>query len=238
MLRVFCSMVIEQLVVCTDLRVYFIHVLLNNSWHSVIVRVACFSCLEEYVRILCGPSFARMIWIQRMFTECVDRIQIYQIFQIFIIPCLNLLDLMGCTESIEKVDKWKASLDCRTVGNRRQVHDFLNTGFTKHCTSCLTACVYVRVISENGERMACKRTGRYIEYTRKLFTCNLIQVRDHQKKSLRCCVSSCQSACCKRTVYSTCCSGLRLHLRNLNFLSKNVLSSLGSPLISSFCHNR
>src|SRR5699024_11967896 len=63
MLSILCSVVVEQFVVCSDLCVYFVHVFLNDGRHCVIVRITCFSCLEEYVRVLSGSSFARMIWI-------------------------------------------------------------------------------------------------------------------------------------------------------------------------------
>ena len=95
-----------------------------------------------------------MIWIQRIHAECVDRIHIYHIFQILIIPCLNFLNLMGGTETVEEVDKRNFPLQCRTVCNRSQVHNFLYAGLAKHRTACLTARVYIGMISENRQCMA------------------------------------------------------------------------------------
>ena len=136
-----------------------------------------------------------MIRIQRMFSECINCIHIYHIFQIFVIPCLDLLDLVRGTETIEEVDERDTSFDCCTVCNRCKVHNFLYGRFAQHSCTCLTTCVNVGVISEDGKRMACDRTSGYVEYARKLLTSDFVQVRDHQKKTLRSCVGSCQSTC-------------------------------------------
>ena len=127
MLSVLCSIVVEQFVICSDLSVYFVHVVLNDSRKSIVIRVTSLSCLEEDIRVLCRTSLARMVRVQRVSTESVDRIHIYQIFQIFIVPCLDLLDLVGCTESVEEVDERKFSFQCSTVSNRCQVHNLLYT---------------------------------------------------------------------------------------------------------------
>ena len=111
-LSVLCSVVVEQFVICSDLRINFVHVVLNDSRHCIVVRVACLSCLEEDIRVLSGTSLARMVRVQRVCTERIDGIHIYQIFQIFVIPCLNLLDLVGCTESVEEVNERKFSFQC------------------------------------------------------------------------------------------------------------------------------
>ena len=238
MLCIFCTIVVEKFVVCSNLLINFIHVLLYNCRKSIVIRVTCFSCLEEDIRVLCRTSLAWMVRIQSMFTELCDSIHISHIFQIFIIPCLDFLDFMGSTESIKEVDERNFSLDCCKVSNRCQVHYFLYGRFTEHSTSCLTACHNIRVISKDRKCVRSKCTGRYIDNARKLLACDLIKVRDHQKKTLRCCVSSCKSTSCQRTVNCTCSTCLRLHLCNLYFLSEDVLSSLGCPLVCSFSHNR
>ena len=89
MLCVFCSVVVEQFVVCSDLCIYFVHVILNDSRKSIVVRVTCLSCLEEDIRVLSGTSLAWVVRVQCVCAELIDRIHIYQIFQIFVIPCLN-----------------------------------------------------------------------------------------------------------------------------------------------------
>ena len=173
-----------------------------------------------------------------MFSERVNRIHIYHILQIFIVPGLDLLDLVGSTESVEEIDEGNFALDCCQMGNRGQVHNFLYGRLAQHGNAGLAACIYVGMISENGQCMACQCTGGYVEHTRQLLAGDLVQVRDHQQKTLRSRIGSGQGACRKRTVHSARSACLGLHLSDLHFMSENVLSPLGSPLIRSFCHGR
>ena len=238
MICILSSVVVEQFVVCSDLFVYFVHVFLYNCRKSIVVRVACFSCLEEDIRVLSRTSLAWMIRVQSVFTELCDRIHISHIFQIFIIPCFDLLDLMRCTETVKEVDERNFSFDSCKMSYRCKVHNLLYRRLAKHCATCLTACHNVRMISENGKCVRSKCTGRYVDNARKLLSCDLVKVRDHQKKTLRCCVGSCKGTGCQRSVNCTCSTSLGLHFSNLYFLSKDVLSSLGCPLVCSFSHNR
>src|SRR5699024_10835736 len=232
------SIVIEQLIVCSDLLIYFVHVLLYHRRKSVVVGVAGLSCLEEDIRVLGGTSLAGMVGIQSVFSESVHRVHIYHIFQIFVIPGLDLLDLVGSTESVKEVDEGNFALDRCQMGNRSQIHNFLYGRLTQHSNAGLAACVYIGMVAENRQSVAGQSTGGYVEHTRQLLAGDLVQIRDHQQKSLRSRVGGGQSACGKRTVYSACSACLGLHLSDLHFMSENVLSPLGSPLIGSFCHGR
>ena len=238
MLSVSSSVVVEQLVVCSDLLIYLVHVLLYDSRKGIVVGVAGLSGLEEDIRILRGSSLAGMVGVQRMLSEGVNRVHIYHIFQILIIPGLDLLDLMGSTESVKEIDEGNLSLDCCQMGNRSQIHNFLYGRLAQHGNAGLAACVHIGMIAENGQSVAGQRTGGYVEYTRQLLTGDLVQIRDHQQKTLGSRVGGGQGTCGKRTVHSACGTCLGLHLSDLHFMSENVLSPLGSPLIRSFCHGR
>ncbi len=76
MLSIRCTIVVEQLVIRTDLGIYLVHVFLNNRRKCIIVWVAGLSCLEEDIRVLSGTSLAGMIGIQRMLTELVNGVHI------------------------------------------------------------------------------------------------------------------------------------------------------------------
>ena len=117
MLCISSAVVIEQLVVRADLGVYLVHVLLNDSRKSIIVRIAGLSCLEEDIGVLSGTSVAWMVWIQSVLAECCNGIQISHILQILVIPGLDLLDLMRCTETVEEVDERNFALDCCQMSN-------------------------------------------------------------------------------------------------------------------------
>ena len=80
MLSVSSSVVVEQLVICADLSVYFIHVLLYDCRKSIVVRVTCLSCLEEDIRVLSGTSLYRMVRVQSVLTECINGVHISHFF--------------------------------------------------------------------------------------------------------------------------------------------------------------
>ena len=166
-----------------------------------------------------------------------DGIHIYQIFQVFVIPCLDLLDLVGCTESVEEVNERKFSFQCCTVCNRCQVHNLLYAGLTQHRCAGLAAGIYIRVISEDGKCVACKRTCGYVEYARELLAGYFVQVRDHKKKSLRSCKCCRKGTCCQRSVYSACRTCLGLHLYDIDCLSEDILSALCRPFVNMLRHN-
>ena len=193
--RISCAIVVEELVVGTDLSIYFIHVFLYDSRHCIVEGVTCFTCLEEDIRVLSGTSLAGMVRVQGVCSECLNCIHIYHIFQIFVVPCFDLLDLVRSTESIEEVDEGDTAFDCCTMCNRCKVHYFLYGRFAQHSGTRLTTCINVRVITEDRQCMAGNCTGRYVEYARKLLTCDLIQIRYHQKQTLRSSIGSGKSTC-------------------------------------------
>ena len=117
MLCISSAVVVEQLVICTDLSVNLVHVLLNNCRKCIVVGVTCLSCLEENIRVLSRTSLAWMIWIQSVLTECCNRIHISHILQILVIPGLDLLDLVRCTETVKEVDERNFALDCCQMSN-------------------------------------------------------------------------------------------------------------------------
>ena len=160
-----------------------------------------------------------------------------QVIEIFIIPDLDLLDLVRGTETIKEVDERKFALDCCTVCNGSQVHNFLYAGLAEHSTSGLTGSVDVGVITENVQCVGTDSTCCDVADGRKTFAGDLVKVRDHQKKALGCCESRSHSTGCDGAVNSTCCACFRLHLCNLNLLAENVLSSGSCPLIDMLRHD-
>ena len=144
---------------------------------------------------------------------------------------------MGSTESVKEIDERKMAFQSCTVCNRSQIHNFLHRRLAEHCCACLAACIHIRMISEDVQRMGCHATCRYIEYARKPLAGNLVKIRNHQQQSLGCRIGGSQSACCQGAMHRSCCTCFGLHLSNLYSLSENILSSLGCPFVRSFCHN-
>ena len=236
--RILCAVVVEELIVRAELCIDLVHVVLHNLRQSVIVLVSRLVDLEEDVRVLRLALLLRMVRVQRLIAERLNRVEVCHILQILVIPDLNLLNLVGGTETVEEVDKRNLALDCGEVRHRRQVHDFLYGRLTEHCTAGLSTCVDIRVIAEDAECVGCNRTCGDIDDARKHFTRNLVEVRDHEKQTLRRRIGRGQSACHEGTVYGTCRTCLRLHLRNLNRVTEDVLKSLCCPLIRVLCHRR
>ena len=48
------------------------------------------------------------------------------------------------------------------------------------------------IFAEDTQGVRCQCTGRYMEYARQQFTCDLVHVRDHQQQTLRSRVSRSQ----------------------------------------------
>ena len=184
MLRVCGAVIVEQLIVGADLGIYLVHVLLHDRRKRVVVRIAGLSYLEEDIRVLSGASLAGVVGIQRSLTELVDGVHIRHLLQILIIPGLNFLNFMGGTESIEEVDERNLALDRCQMSNRSQVHYFLNAGLAEHRAASLTARVNIGMVAKDRKSVGRQSTGRYVEYARKLLAGDLIQVRDHQQKTL------------------------------------------------------
>ncbi len=178
-----------------------------------------------------------MIRIERVIAEALDRVHISKILQVFIVPGLDLLDLVGCAEAVKEVDERNASLERCKVGNRCQVHDFLYGRGAEHRASCLTTCINVRMVAEDGQSVACHSAGGYVEDARKLLARDLVQVRDHQQKSLGSGECRRQSACCEGAVIGTGSTGFGLHLRDLDLLAEDVLAAGCRPFIDMLGHD-
>ena len=152
-LSIRCAIVIEQLVVRADLGIDLVHVLSHDRRQLVIELVACLACLEEDVRILCGTHLARMVRIQCIGTELIDRVHIDHFLQILIIPSLDLLDLVGSTETVKEVDERYPALDRSHMSNRSQIHDFLYGRLAEHSHTGLTAGIHIGVVAKDIQRM-------------------------------------------------------------------------------------
>ena len=232
------TVVVEELVVCTDLLVNLVHVVFNDSRELVVEFVTSFTSLEEDITVLSSTAENRVFRVKSTVSESLSSLLVEHIFEILVIPSFNLLDFVRSTETIEEVENRNSALDCGKVSNSAEVHNFLNVGSTEHSETCLTARINVRVITEDVKSVGSNTSCRNVNYAREKLTSNLIHIRDHKKKTLRSCISSCKSTSSERAVYSTCSTGFRLHFSNLYRLTEDVVLLLSSPLVSNLSHNR
>ena len=224
------------MIICSELCVDFVHVFLNNLGHCVIILVAGFSVLEEDVSVFMRAAHYGAFGIESALTERFNGVHVAHFLKIFIVPDLNLLNFMRSAETVKEVDERNSALDCRKVSNCAEIHNLLRVGFGKHCKTCLTAGVNVRMIAEDVKSVGSNATGRNVENRGKKFTGNLIHIRDHEKKTLRSGIGCGESACCERAVNGTCRAGFGLHFGNLNGGSEDVFHALCRPLVNIVCH--
>ena len=236
LLSVFCAIVVEQLVICAELRIDLVHVLLDYCGHCVVSGVAGLTGLEEQVGVLSAAHLARVCRVQAVSAELCDCLVVDQLVEIVIIPDLDLLDFVRCTESVEEVDEGKFALNCCAVSDGSQIHDFLYAGLTEHSAAGLSCGVYVGVIAEDVQSVCTYAASCYVDDCRKAFAGDLVKVGDHQKKTLGSCKGGCHRTGSDRAVHSTCSTSLGLHLGNLYGLTENVLASGCSPLINMLRH--
>ena len=120
------AVVVEELVVGTDLGIDLIHVVLGDADDIVIILVAGLTSLEEDVGVLRRASEYRVLRVERTAAVSVNCVPVKHIGKVFIIPDLNLLDFVGSTEAVEEVQERNTTLDRGKVSNSTEVHNLLN----------------------------------------------------------------------------------------------------------------
>ena len=192
--------------------------------------------LEEYVAVLVRAAHHSVLRVQCALAECFNSIHVAHFLQILVIPNLDFLDLVGGTEAVEEVDERNTGLNGSQMCYCRKVHNLLRVGLSQHSETGLAASHNVGMVAEDVQCMRCNGTSGNVEYTRKQLACDLVHIRDHQQKTLRCGVGGSERTCCQRAVYGTRRTCLGLHFDYLNGSTENVLLTCGSPLVNAVCH--
>ena len=120
--------------------------------------------------------------------------------------------------------------------DRGQIHNFLHAALDQHCKAGLAASHNVAVITKDVQGVGSNATRGDVENARELLARDLVHVRDHQEQALRSRVGGGQSAGAQRTVNGTGCTCLGLHLDDLDRGAKDVLTTLGRPLVDMVGH--
>ena len=119
------SVVVEEAVAASGEVADLIHILLNDGGKLIVEAVVRFANLEENISVLYRGAQTRMVGIQCLRPEGIDRITIEQFGKILIFDRLDLAHLVGGAESIEKVQKRDTSFDRRQMGDGGEIHDLL-----------------------------------------------------------------------------------------------------------------
>ena len=231
------AIVVEQLVICTDLCIYLVHVLGNYVRYVVVVGVASLTSLEEDIRVLsCAVEYG-LLRVEGSVAERLNSVHIYHALEGLVVPLLDLLDLVGGTEAVEEVQERNSALDSGKVSNCAEVHNLLRVSGAEHCITGLATCVDIAVVAEDRKRMRSYGTCGNVDNRRKQLACDLVHIRNHQEKTLRSGVGGGQRTCGKGAVNCTGSARLGLHLNYLNLLAEDVLNSCGGPGVGHLCHN-
>ncbi len=236
--RILSSVIIERLIVGAYLGINLIHVGSNDIGGLEIGAVAGLAMLEESLRLLGRAHGEGVIGVERTGLECVYSIPVDHIAEILIVPGLDLLVLMRGAETIKEMEHGQSAVNGGKMSDSSEVHNLLDGVGAKHCKTGLTAGHNVAVVAENAQRMACKSAGRNMEHSRSLLAGELIHVGDHQKQTLRSGESAGIGTSGNGAVNSAGGTCLGLHLDDLYFLAKEVLSVIGYPLVHTLRHGR
>ena len=236
--RVGRAYVIEKVITSARKRGNFIHHLLNDCGNFVVIFVRGFSVLEVSIAILSRTFLNRVIGVQRSLSEIFDIFHIDEFLHILIVDSLDFGYFVARSETVEEVKERNFGFERGKMRNQSKVHNFLNGVGSKHRESRLAASHNVGMVAENVKRMSGKGSRADVENAGEKFARDLIHVRDHKKKTLRCGVSNSQRACGKRTVNRACRARFRLHFGEFEFLTEHVRSAGGGPFVRNLRHGR
>ena len=173
-----------------------------------------------------------MLGVKRTGAEFLDRFHIHELCKVGIVPSLDLLDLVRGAEAVKEVDERNSALDRRKVSNGTEVHDLLRVRLGEHRKAGLTACVNVRVIAEDVQRVRRDGTRRDMNDAGEKLARDLVKVRDHEKESLRRRVGRRESTGCERSVNGACRSRLGFHLNDLYLVAEDVYRGIAGIVLT------
>ena len=161
-----CTVIVEQTVIRTELLVDLVHVLLDDGGKLIIGGVARLTMLEEDVVVLMRATRMRMLGVEAVVAERLDRVHVDHVREVGVIPLGDLLNLVGGAEAVEEVEERHVTLDGGKMRHRCEVHNLLDVALGEHGEARLTAAHDIGVIAEDVERMGRKRTCAYVEDAR------------------------------------------------------------------------
>ena len=233
-----CAVVVEQLVVAAGQLVNFIHIVLDGVGHDGRLDVRALLALEVDVRVYVVAAVGRVLRVERLTAELLERLLVNEAAQILIIEGLDALHLVRGTEAVKAVHECVTRLDGGQMSNRREVHRFLRRRGHQHTVAGGAAGHEVGVVAEDRVMIARDDAGRDVHDARQELAAHRVHCRDHQHQALRRGEGGGQRTCLKRAVAGTCRAGLGLHLNNVNSRAEQVLFALCRPFVHLFRHRR
>ena len=108
------------------------------------------------------------------------------------------------------------------VGDEGHVHGFLNGVRREQGEAGGAAEHYVRVVTEDGERMGCYGSGADMKCSRREFACDFIHVGDHEQQTLRGGEGRRQGARLERAMHRSCGAAFALHFDDVGDAAPDI----------------
>ena len=236
--RVRSSVIVENMVFPSGQLADAGHVAFHDIRKSRVIIVAGLADLEEDIRVLDGRADHRVLRIQGVGAESVQRVIVQKRAQILVIDLLHLVDLVGGAESVEEMKEWNEPLDRGQMRHARQVHNLLDVAARKQGKAGRTAVHNVRMVPENGQRVRAHRAACDMEHARKTFSGDPVHGWDHQHQTLGRGEAGRKGSGLKSAVDGGDGTGFRLHLHKVHGLAEQVLLPLRGPYVRLSRHGR
>ena len=91
---IWCTVVVEQFVVCAKFSINFVHVFFYYCWECFIVWVCCFFSLEEDIAVLCCTAQNWSFRVQGCAAESFNCFPVNHVSQVFVFPNFDFLDFV------------------------------------------------------------------------------------------------------------------------------------------------
>ena len=232
------AVVVEQLVITAGQLVNFIHIVLDGVGHDSRLDVCALLALEVNVGVYVVAAVGRVLRVERLTAELLERLLVDQAAQVFVIEGLDALHLVRGAEAVKAVHERIPSLDGRQVSNRCEIHRLLRRRGHQHTVAGGAAGHEVGVVAEDRVVVARDDAGRDVHDARQELAAHGVHRRDHQHQALRRGKGSGERARLQRAVAGAGRAGLGLHLDNVNSRAEQVLLALCRPFVHLFRHRR
>ena len=206
---------------------YHLHVFFSYVGDLIVERIQCFAVLHErFSRFAEGDGF-RIVRVHAAFAEGFDGVHVEHRTEFFIGDDFDLLDFVRCTETIEEVDNGDTTGNSRSVDDSRQVHDFLDGGFSRDGNTRATHSHDIVVAGENRIAVGSDCTRSDVEDARQQFCRHLEHVGQHNHHALGGRECRRQSTRIQCAVHSTGSTLFRLHFLYVHRGTEEVLAAMG-----------
>ena len=232
------AVVVEQLVVAAGQLVDLVHVVLDGVGHDLGLDVRAFLALEVDVRVYVVAAVGRVLRVERLTAELLERLLVDQAAQILIIEGLDALHLVRGAETVEAVHERIARLDGGQMRDGGQVHRLLRRGGHQHAVAGGAAGHEVGVIAEDRVVVARDDAGRDVHDARQELAAHSVHRRDHQHQTLRGGEGRGERARLQRAVAGAGRAGLGLHLNDVDRRAEQVFLALCGPFVDLLRHRR